>query len=114
MSKSINSKMIPEIINNYKVYNGDGDELIGMTGEMSLAELNNLVASISGAGIGGTYNVPVIGQYDSIQQEVPFRTLYKELTSIMNPLKGARINIRGAIQSTDKSTGVIRVIQKPR
>lgn len=106
MSKSINSKMIPEIINNYKVYNGDGDELIGMTGEMSLAELNNLVASISGAGIGGTYNVPVIGQYDSIQQEVPFRTLYKELTSIMNPLKGARINIRGAIQSTDKSTGV--------
>lgn len=106
MSKVINSQSIPEIINNFKVYNGDGDELIGVTSEMSLANLNNLTASISGAGIAGTYNTPVIGQYDSIQQEVPFRVMYKEMATIMNPMKVARLNIRGAIQVTNKSTGV--------
>lgn len=103
---TINSKDIPEIINNFKVYNGDGDELIGVTGEMSLADLNNITAEISGAGIAGKYNTPVIGQYDSIPQEVPFRIMYKDMATIMNPMKVARLNVRGAIQLTDTSTGV--------
>jgi P2 family phage contractile tail tube protein len=106
MSKVINAQAIPEIINNFKVYNGDGDELSGVTGEMSLADLTNLTATISGAGVAGTYNTPVIGQYDSIQQEIPFRVMYKDVTTIMNPMKVARLNIRGAIQVTNKSTGV--------
>ena len=103
---TISSKDIPEIINNFNVYNGDGDELIGVTSEMSLADLNNITAEISGAGIAGKYNTPVIGQYDSIQQEVPFRIMYKDMATLMNPMKPARLNIRGAIQVTDTSTGV--------
>ena len=106
---AINSKDIPEIINNFKVYNGDGDELVGVTGEMSLADLNNITAEISGAGIAGKYNTPVIGQYDSIQQEIPFRTMYKDVATIMNPMKVARLNVRGAIQLTDTSTGVSKL-----
>ncbi len=109
MSKNITSAAIPEIINNFKVYNGDGNELIGVTADMSLAELNNLTAEIRGAGIAGAYNTPVIGQYGSMQQEVPFRVLYKEMAEMINPLKPTRVNVRGAIQVTDKATGVARM-----
>ena len=106
MNKTITAKDIPEIINNFNVYNGDGNDLAGVTGEMSLADLNNLTAEISGAGIAGKYNTPVIGQYDSIQQVIPFRIMYKDMADCMNPMKVVRLNVRGAIQLTDKSTGV--------
>ena len=102
---TISSRDIPAIINNFNVYNGDGDELIGITSEMTLADLVNLTAEISGAGIAGKYNTPVIGQYDSMQQEIPFRIMYKDMASIINPMKPVRVNIRGAIQVTDTSTG---------
>lgn len=106
MSKKITSKAIPEVINNFNVYNGEGNNFVGITAEMNLAPLTNLVESISGAGISGNYNAPIIGHYDSIQQEVPFRVLYKEMADLANPLKPTRVNIRGAIQVTDKATGV--------
>lgn len=102
----LGNKFIPEVLNDFKVYNGDGDELIGITADMSLAELSNQVASITGAGIAGTYDVPVAGHYDSIKQEIPFRMLYKPVTALVNPLSPVRINVRGAIQATDRSTGV--------
>ena len=109
MSKNITSASIPEVINNFRVYNGDGNDLIGITAEMSLAALNNLTAEIRGAGIAGSYNTPVIGQYESMQQEVPFRIMYKDMAEMMNPLKPTRINVCGAIQITDKATGVARM-----
>ncbi|MEG0689180.1 MAG: phage major tail tube protein, partial [Hungatella sp.] len=61
---------------------------------------------ISGAGIAGSYDVPVIGHFDSITQEIPFRTLYINLGTILNPMKVQTLNIRGAIQVTDSSTGL--------
>ncbi len=109
MSKNFSSASIPEVINNFNVYNGDGNDLIGVTAEMSLAELNNLTSEIRGAGIAGTYNTPVIGQYESIQQVIPFRIMYKDMAAIMNPLKVTRVNVRGAIQLTDKASGVSKM-----
>ena len=102
----ITAQMIPEVINNFKVYGDDGDEYLGITAEVSLAELNNTVASITGAGIAGTYDAPVIGHYDSIKQEIPFRIMTSNAVKMMNPMQVLRLNMRGAIQMTDKSTGV--------
>lgn len=110
MANKITASMIPEVLNNFKVYNGDGDEYLGITAEMSLAELSAITASISGAGLPGTYDVPVVGHYDSISQEIPFRVLEKSAVSIMNTMKAVRLNIRGAIQCTDKGTGVSEMV----
>lgn len=102
----ITASMIPEILNNFNVYDGDGSKFIGITNEMSLAEFTNTVTSVAGAGIAGSYDAPVIGAYDSIKQEVPFRMMTADAVKMMNPMKFTRLNIRGAIQLTDKSTGV--------
>ena len=102
----MNNMVIPEVVNNFNVYDGDGDIMIGITDEMSFAELSNMVATITGAGIAGSYDVPVIGHYTSITQEIPFRILYAPILKYANPMKQVSINVRGAIQVTDKSTGV--------
>ena len=101
-----NNLIIPEVIHSFNVYDGDGDVLIGITDEMTMADLTNKVATVTGAGIAGSYEVPVIGQFDSITQDIPFRILYKPVFELTNPMKVVTLNIRGAIQVTDKSTGV--------
>lgn len=101
-----NNLIIPEVIHSFNVYDGDGDVMVGITDEMSMADLTSKVATITGAGIAGSYDVPVLGQFDSITQEIPFRILYKPIFEFANPMKQVGLNIRGAIQVTDKSTGV--------
>lgn len=104
-----NNKIIPEVISNFEVYS-DSDTLVGVTADMSIAELTSKVATITGAGIGGSYDVPVMGHYDSIVQEIPFRILYRPIFEFANPMKAVALNIRGAIQVSDKSTGAIDVV----
>jgi len=100
------NQIIPEVINNFNVYDGDGDILVGVTAEMSMAELASKVATVTGAGVAGSYDVPVLGHFDSITQEIPFRLLYKPVFEFANPMKVVGLNVRGAIQVTDKSTGL--------
>lgn len=101
-----NSQMIPEVLHSFNVYDGNGNRQIGVSDEMSMSEIKSKVATISGAGITGSYDVPIVGFFDSIVQEIPFRVLYLNLSELMNPMKVQTINIRGAIQVSDKSTGV--------
>lgn len=102
----MNNLVIPEVINGFKVYDGDGNDLVGITDEMSMADLASKVATVTGAGIAGSYEVPVLGHYDSITQEIPFRILYKNVFELANPMKQVSLNIRGAIQVTNKGTGL--------
>lgn len=101
-----NNLIIPEVINGFNVYDNSGNAQVGVTAEMSLTDLASKVATITGAGIAGSYDVPILGHYDSITQDIPFRILYKPLFEFANPMKQVGFNIRGAIQVTDKSTGV--------
>lgn len=48
----------PEVINNFNVYNG-ANKLVGVSGEVSLAEMQAMTAEVSGAGIMGSYNTAV-------------------------------------------------------
>lgn len=98
--------IVPEVVVGFKVYDGNGSEIIGITDKMSLAKLASKVATITGAGIAGAYDVPVVGHFDSIKQEVPFRVAHKPMFAIANPMKVVTLNMRGAVQVTDKSTGV--------
>lgn len=96
--------IIPEVVAGFNVYDGDGRNIVGITDQMSLADLAAKTATITGAGIPGSYNVPVVGHFDSITQEVPFRVAYKPMFELANPMKITTLNIRGGIQVTDRST----------
>lgn len=65
---------VPEIINNYNVYN-NGNVLIGVSGAVTLPTFDAITEEVSGAGILGSYETSVPGSYSSMTQEVPFRIL---------------------------------------
>lgn len=93
---------IPEVINNFNAYSS-GNLLIGVTSEVNLVELQAVTEAISGAGIAGTYNIPVLGHYGSMEQEVPFRVLYEDVFDMADPSKMVEITLRGSLQGTQKN-----------
>lgn len=99
-----NNLIFPEVVNHFNVYNG-ANKLMGVSGEISLVELNAMTATISGAGILGEYNTAVIGMFQSMSQEIPFRMVNKEFFELINASQQAEIVLRSSLQNVNKSTG---------
>lgn len=95
----------PSVINDFNVYKKN-TKLIGITGEVSLPDFESKTTTINGAGILGDIEEAVMGQFNSMKIEIPFRTLSDDIFSIMNPLDAVDLTLRGAIQTTDTQTGV--------
>lgn len=94
----------PEVINLFNVYDG-GNRLQGVTGEVTLTQLQAITAEVSGAGIMGTYNTAVVGMFQSLSQEIPFRMVNKEFFNLMNASQQAELVLRTSIQNVNKDTG---------
>ena len=109
---------IPEVINNWNSYN-KGNKLIGVTGSVTLPNLDAITEEITGAGILGSYETGIIGHYGSIEQEVPFRMLEEDIFSLMDPTQSVDLTFRASSQYTDRQTGAIdykgmRIVEKGR
>lgn len=109
---------VPEIINNYNVYN-NGNVLVGVSGAVTLPTFDAITQEVSGAGILGTYDTSVAGMYSSMTQEVPFRVLDSDIFTIMNPSELVDLTFRASAQSTVKATGAIeykgmRIVERGR
>lgn len=99
-----NTKSFPSVINDFNVYK-NGTKLIGITGEVSLPEFTSKSTTINGAGILGDIEEAVLAQFDNMVVSIPFRTLSDDIFSIMNPSEAVDLTLRGAIQSTNLTTG---------
>ncbi len=98
-------KIIPEVINNYNVYDSNSNALVGISGEIPLPNFEALTSTMSGAGMLGEIENPVIGQFKSTDIEIPFRTLYESVFKLMDTRTPLSLTIRGSEQSTSTSTG---------
>ncbi len=96
--------VFPEVINNWNVYN-DANRVVGTTGEMNLAELQAMTAMVSGAGILGEYNTAVIGMFQSMNQEIPFRMIDKDYFAMLNTGEQSKIVLRSSVQQRNRETG---------
>lgn len=97
-------KMIPELINNFNVYKS-GNILMGISGEVTLPDLEGITETLSGTGILGEIETTVIGRYGSLEQEIPFRVIYDDMFSMIDPTKAVDLTLRGSIQVSDGSSG---------
>lgn len=98
------TSMIPEILNDYNVYDGDGDKVIGVTNDMTMADIASKVIEMEGAGL-DAIEVVAVGLYGAITQEIPTATPYTQLMKYLDTTKNVTLNVRGAIQAEDKGTG---------
>lgn len=100
----ISNNFVPEGVNEYNVYQ-DGNKMIGLTAEVTLPEINQKTATVEGPGIKGEIDSPTIGQFESMEMSLKFRTLYSSATDLMNPTKTQNLTLRAAQQVYDRSGG---------
>lgn len=97
---------LPTVINNFNTYK-NGSQLIGISGEVKLPEFENVTAEVSGAGILGSFEENVIGMFNSMEMEIPFRILDDDIFSFMDPTKTVDLTLRASQQLTETGTGEI-------
>lgn len=113
----ISNNYIPEKINDYNVYL-DGTKMIGVAASATLPEINMKTSTVSGVGVGGELDSPTIGQFESMEQEVEFNTLYSSGMDMLNPLSVVKLTFRAAQQVYDKTGGYafkgLRIVEMGR
>ena len=100
----ISNNYIPEKINDYNVYL-DGTKMIGVAASATLPEVNMKTSTVSGVGVNGELDSPTIGQFESMEQEIQFNTLYSSAMDMLNPLSVVNLTFRAAQQVYDKTGG---------
>ena len=109
---------IPEVIHDFNMYSR-GHKILGITGEVTLPNFESMTETVSGAGILGEYEAPVIGRYGAFDMEIPFRCLNETYFSMIDPSSATELNLRGAEQlnnTTDSATDYvgIRIVVRGR
>jgi len=94
---------IPQTLIGFNLYIGTGNRLVGIA-NITLPEAAMMTTTLSGAGIAGEIDVPVLGNFGSMQTEIATPVLYDTNFSLLN-LGGEQLTARGSIQVQDQATG---------
>ena len=100
----ISGKVLPEVLHNYNIYNIDGNKQLGTGESITLAAVQFITATISGAGILGQLVIPIVGQTQDISQEVPYRVLYGGVSDYIANRQMVGFVLRGAYQVLDRES----------
>ena len=93
---------IPEKLINAKVYK-DGEELIGVA-DVELPEIENLTETISGLGIAGEVESPVLGHFKGMTLKLKWRAETPAAARLFAP-RAHQLDIRASIQEWDQDVG---------
>lgn len=91
--------------NTFAVYE-DATEYYGMA-EVTLPEIGTKAEEVTGAGIGGAFNGPFVGQVEAMSLTLNFRRVSKDVTKLAEP-RNHQIDLRGAQQYWDNTAGVFK------
>lgn len=97
--------IIPEVMNNYNVYDDRARKMIGVSGEVELPELEAITDTVEAAGILGEVEDPVTGQFASMKIKIPFSNLYEDIFKLMDTTKPPQLTLRGSMQVMNSATG---------
>lgn len=95
--------MLATKINAYNVYNG-GTKLVGISDEVTLPDFEALTETISGPGILGEIDEPLLGHYGASEIEIPFRTLDAPMFDLLAQGKAVNLTLRMSTQAIQEST----------
>lgn len=97
---------IPEKLVNFRAYSGtDAQEYLGLA-TVELPAFESMKDTISGAGIAGEYDSPVVGHFTSQMAKFAWRTPTEKMLALMAPVRQV-ITAYGAIQLQDSMLGVL-------
>ncbi len=102
-TKSLLEGVIPEVISNFNMYDSNAGRVFGLSDEIELPEWTSITSEISGAGILGTYSADIVGHYEDVDMEIPFKTLCGDMIKFV-PGRFHMITFRANMQSTMQKT----------
>jgi len=88
---------IPSKINSFNVYK-DGTKLVGISDEVTLPDFESLTETLSGPGILGEIDDPTVGHFQSMEMEIPFRTMDRDLFILSDDISSVTVTLRGSRQ----------------
>jgi len=91
--------MIPEKLNDFKVYANDNPSLAGVS-DIQLPSLNFLSDTVTGSGILGEYNAPNFLQTESMQLTINWRMITDNISEFLKP-ESIKLDCRLANQEYD-------------
>lgn len=100
---------IPGVINNC-IFRKNGEVIIG-AGSCTLPEITKKTESFEGAGLGGTIEVPIEGQFEAMTANIKFTNICPGI--ILEDGKVMEINVKAALQDIDTEThetGIIKML----
>jgi P2 family phage contractile tail tube protein len=89
---------IPEKLINFKVFL-EGKDLVGVA-DVELPKLEAMTETVSGAGIAGEVESPVLGHFGSMTTTIKFRTITGDVGTLARPAAHL-IDFRGSLQVQD-------------
>lgn len=95
---------IPSKINSFNVYKDDV-KLIGISEEVTLPDFESLTETLSGPGILGEIDDPTLGHFQSMEMEIPFRTMDQDMFILSDDSSSVTITLRGGVQYIMDETG---------
>lgn len=98
---------VPERLINFRVYN-DGNDLLGAA-TVDLPELESMSDTVSGAGIAGEVESPVLGHYGSMTTTFSWRTIEKKAMELCKT-KAHPVEVRGSQQVYDAANGTYSTV----
>ncbi|GIO09670.1 phage major tail tube protein [Brevibacillus reuszeri] len=102
---------VPERLTNFRIYLDGSNDLKGVA-DLQLPSFEPMTDTVKGAGIGGEYEAPTIGHFQSMKLTINWRSVTREMFSLLRQ-KGQRLDCRGAFQDYDagKATRVTRSVR---
>lgn len=96
------SNPVPERLINFNVYN-DANRMLGVA-TVEMPDIESMTDTVSGAGIAGEIDSPIIGHFGSMTTTVTFRTVTADAISLAAP-KSHALEFRGSQQVYDAANG---------
>lgn len=97
------SNIIPDKLINAKIYNAGKNELMG-TADAELPSLEFMTEAISGLGLAGEMETPVVGHFKSLPFKFKWNTI-NELALTLLQTKTHHLDVHASIQRYDTGTG---------
>lgn len=94
---------LPHVVLDARVYLED--RLLVGQGSVALPNLQPMSESVKGAGFAGEVELPLIGQYQSMQCKIDFSSITEDAVSLAAP-ETRTITVRGSQQIHDTATGI--------
>jgi hypothetical protein len=101
------ANQIPEMLINFRVYN-DAENMLGVA-DVTLPTIAAITQTVSGAGIAGEVDQPVMGHYGSMTTSINFRTVTRSIIEL-SATTTHNIEVRGSIQVEDAGGGGIKSV----